>query len=455
MMSDQPVPRLPRRTGRRRTTGAQLQAVAGLSGRLDELDRGRVLAAFKAAAPAMGYTPCVVHMLDLLFRYSANQDWKAGQLRYVWPSNEVLVGSTGLTLSGVRKRLRRLIDLGLIRAHDIGTGRRWGHRDSQTGYILQASGFDLSPVGERMTEFIAVAEAVEARRREIRMRRRECSAWSRKTLSLTDHGIAAGLGDVDWSSLATEAERLAALVRTEGDPVELAAIEARLRRLHEEAERQLRVASPALEVVDSAPQDALPGTPITPTTQLSIAEAVTAAEGYPAHHDGGATTRSAMIEPIVARQRFGRSGDLLNGFPMSPALLLHLVPAYRDWVRSAAPAWDDIQKACEVVRAQLEIPPQVYGHARVVFGTTGALIAIGTIAVKHAAWRVHNPAGYLRRMIERHRSGELHLDRTLHGLAAAAARESRGQESLRGPTLRQKVTQTSALPPSQSELPMP
>lgn len=440
-MSDQPAPRLPRRTGRRRTTAAQLQAAAGLSGRLDEFDRGRVLAAFKAAAPAMGYAPCVVHMLDLLFRYSPNQDWKAGQFRYVWPSNEVLVDSTGLTLSGVRKRLRRLIDLGLIRAHDIGTGRRWGHRDPQTGCILQASGFDLSPVGERMAEFTAVAEAVKARRREVRIRRRECSAWSRRMLSLTDHGTAVGVGNVDWPSLASQAERLAALARTERDPVELVAIEARLRRLHDEAERQLRVASPAVEAVHSAPQDALEGTPITPTSQLSTAEAITVAGGRPARHAGAAGSSSGMIKPFAARPQSGRSNDVLHGFPMSPALLLHLVPAYREWVSSAAPAWDDIQQACNVVRGQLEISPQVYGHARVALGTTGALVAIGTIAVKHAAKRVHNPAGYLRRMIERHRAGGLHLDRTLHGLATAAIQESR-----RGARLVRQQPATASMP---------
>lgn len=440
---------VPRKTGRRRTTGAQLRATADLSGRLEELERGRVLAAFKAAAPALGYAPCVVHMLDLLFRYSRDEDWQAGQRRYVWPSNEVLMESTGLTLSGVRKRLRRLIDLGLIRAHDIGTGRRWGQRDSQTGCILQASGFDLSPVGERMAEFTALADAVKARRREVKIRRRECSAWSRRILSLTDHGIAVELVEVDWPSLASEAERLAALARTEDDPLELASIEVRLRRLHEEAERRFRVVSSSVEAVDSAPQDALQDTLITPTNQLSIAEAIAAGGSSPARDAGVGTTNSGMIKQPAAGERSGRSNDVLHGFPMSPALLLHLIPAYRDWVRSAAPAWDDIQQACDVVRSQLEISPQVYGHARVAFGTTGALVAIGTIAVKHAAQRVHNPAGYLRRMIERHRTGDLHLDRTLHGLAAAAAQESRGRGLSRGPAHRQKVTEPSALPLSQ------
>jgi replication initiation protein RepC len=68
-----------------------------------------------------------------------------------------------------------------------------------------------------------------------------------------------------------------------------------------------------------------------------------------------------------------------------------------------------------------------------VFGTNGAAVVIGTIAVKDAARCVRNPAGYLRRMVERHRAGDLHLDRTLHGLAAAAARGQRHGVGSPGP----------------------
>jgi replication initiation protein RepC len=104
-------------------------------------------------------------------------------------------------------------------------------------------------------------------------------------------------------------------------------------------------------------------------------------------------------------------------------VLLHLIPAYRDWVPSAPPSWNDIQLACKVVQSHLQIPPQIYGQACAAFGMNGAAVAIGTIAAKQAAGQVRNPAGYLRRMVERHRAGDLHLDRTLHGLAAAARQE--------------------------------
>jgi Replication protein C N-terminal domain len=43
---------------------------------------------------------------------------------------------------------------------DSPTGRRWGHRDAKTGKIVEAYGFDLSPIALRHAEFVAVAERV-------------------------------------------------------------------------------------------------------------------------------------------------------------------------------------------------------------------------------------------------------------------------------------------------------
>ena len=50
---------------------------------------GRVLAAFKAAAPALGYGPRVIHAIDWLFSFTQPQDWTAGQKPIVWPSGSV------------------------------------------------------------------------------------------------------------------------------------------------------------------------------------------------------------------------------------------------------------------------------------------------------------------------------------------------------------------------------
>lgn len=134
-------------------------------------------------------------------------------------------------------------------------------------------------------------------------------------------------------------------------------------------------------------------------------------------------------QPVVAATSAAKD-DLLRGFPMNPEVLLHLVPAYRDWVSSSRPDWSDVEKASQVVRQHLQISAHTYGQAQLVLGGRGAAIVVGTIATKHAAKMVHNPTGYLRKMVEQHLKGELRLDKTLHGLADMAGRP--GKATRRG-----------------------
>lgn len=421
---DSEVPSHPK-TGRRTTTKAELQATAGLSGVLEELDRGRVLSAFKAAVPAMGFPRWVPGTVDTFFRYSRKADWQAGWARVVWPSNEELCRHLDLSLSGLKKRIRKLIDLGLIRAIDVGTGKRWGRRCPRTQQILQACGFDLSPVGERMPEFLAASAEYEALLQEARALRAKCSAWSRRVLSMTDHGIEHELPGGDWLAWATEAQALAQPAKGVSDPRRLVPIEARLKALHYRVTDAIQAAVEPVERVIREPQGPHEGTLITTTTETVIAKAIAQEGSRPAQEGGGVGGEvGTPIQPVVAATSPAKD-DLLRGFPMNPEVLLHLVPAYRDWVSSSRPDWSEVEKASQMVRQHLRISAHTYGQARLVLGGRGAAIVVGTIATKHEAKMVHNPTGYLRKMVEQHLKGELRLDKTLHGLADMAGRPGR------------------------------
>ena len=422
MRTDLPEPQKPRPTGRRAVTKDELQATAGLSGILEELDRGRVLDAFKTAAPAMGLPGWVQGTVDTFFRYSRKADWQAGWARVVWPSNEQLCRHLGLTLSGLQKRIRKLIDLGLIRAIDVGTGKRWGRRCQRTKRILQACGFDLSPVGERMPEFVAASAEYEALLQEAKALRAQCSAWSRRVLSMTDHGIEHELQGGDWLAWAAEAKTLAEPAKGVSDPLRLVPIEARLKALHYRVADAIQATVEPVKCVDKEPQGARTGTLNTTTTENLIAKAI-AQEGLrPANEEGGAGGEVTTPTQPVALPNNEVKDDLLRGFPMSPEVLLHLIPVYRDWVSSSRPDWSDLEKASQVIRQHLRISAHTYGQARLVLGGRGAAIVVGTIATKHEAKMVHNPTGYLRKMVEQHLKGELRLDKTLHGLADMAGR---------------------------------
>ncbi len=117
---------------------------------------GRVLAVFKAAAPSLGYGGRVVHAVDWLFSFTQPQDWTAGQRPVVWPSAALQQQALGIGITQAKALNRHLVELGLVTMKDSPNGKRYGKRNSQ-GRIVEAYGFDLSPLAARLEEFQAIA----------------------------------------------------------------------------------------------------------------------------------------------------------------------------------------------------------------------------------------------------------------------------------------------------------
>jgi len=115
---------------------------------------GNIIATFKAAARYMKLRPNVVQAMDYFFALTQPQDWVADARPIVWPSAREQAEALTMSISGVKRLNRQLIDLGLVLAKDSPTGARWGRR-SHNGQIIEAYGFDLSPMGHRLSEFAA------------------------------------------------------------------------------------------------------------------------------------------------------------------------------------------------------------------------------------------------------------------------------------------------------------
>src|ERR1700727_3069121 len=107
---------------------------------------GQLLAAFKAAAPRLGLSLRLVHAVDWLFRFTQPQDWGRGGRAIVWPSASMQQEALGLSATRVKAINRALIEAGLITMKDSPNGKRYGRRDPR-GNIVEAYGFDLSPIG--------------------------------------------------------------------------------------------------------------------------------------------------------------------------------------------------------------------------------------------------------------------------------------------------------------------
>jgi replication initiation protein RepC len=145
-------------TGFRRLTPGLLKAdrtAESFAGLPDGVTvHGQLLAAFKAAAPRLGLSPRLVHAIDWLFRFTMPQDWGRGGRPIVWPSASLQQDAFGLSATRVN-------------------GKRYGRRDPKTRLIIEAYGFDLSPIAERHAEFVRLAQEAKRERAEMgRLRRR-------------------------------------------------------------------------------------------------------------------------------------------------------------------------------------------------------------------------------------------------------------------------------------------
>ena len=117
---------------------------------------GGVLAAFKAAAPFLGFSRTVVHAIDWLFAFTQAQDWAPDSEPVVWPSAGLQQHALGLGPTQTKTLNRHMAELGLLTMKDSPNGKRYGRRDPR-GRIIEAYGFNLAPLAIRQAEFEAVA----------------------------------------------------------------------------------------------------------------------------------------------------------------------------------------------------------------------------------------------------------------------------------------------------------
>jgi len=405
---------------------------------------GQVLAAFKAAAPYLGFGPRVVHAIDWLFKFTQAQDWEAGSRPVVWPSAAMQREALDLGPSQVKALNRHLIELGLVVMKDSPNGKRYGKRDGK-GRILEAYGFDLSPLAARQAEFQAAAEQGRAEREEMRRLRRRATIARNGLLQILDTAAGCGLLDASWRRLEEEGRGLARSLRQVERLEEMALGVASLERRQREARARLESQLPKAEVhlsegvdfdpkgPENRPHQYIYKTPLNPEQDTVVAseESKSSADGpvletrptmpqdRPDGMRGGSSTRT------------GRPARTDNGTVMRLTTdeLVKLAPRLRDYLRTATPAWPDIVEAADWLRHDLGVSKPLWGEACLAMGREHAAIALAIVSAKPAAHFTASPGGYFHGMVVKAKAGELNLSRTVWGLRSGL--KSEGQVARR------------------------
>jgi replication initiation protein RepC len=368
------------------------------------------LAALKRAASYMDVPLRVVSLVDLLFAWTKPQDWQAGRLPVVWPSNELLGQKLGVTVRQVQKLLKQAQTLGLVSFADSPNGHRGGRR-SADGVIAWGYGIVLAPIGTRFTEFVASAERGAAEDAALTILRKRLAAARRKIRELAQTAF-----DADLRHLKAEDELALALMATDQmrrvrDNGLLTAcveqIEARAARLAEAVSSSIVSELSPTDQNKSSRWDDSDDTHSTTTNDLQSAKADTS---------NSLAKRSRKSEVVLPGRPTTRVDDDLEKHGVGPAFIVEIAPDLCGDLLYRGGSWGEIVATAERLAGQSGISKHVFKEACRVMGQRGAAASVIATIQKYRRGEVDRPGAYLRGMSSKAGRGELNLGRTLHGL---------------------------------------
>jgi replication initiation protein RepC len=378
---------------------------------------GQLLAAFKGAAPRLGLSPRLVHAIDWLFRFTQPQDWGRGGRPIVWPSASVQQEALGLSESRVKMINRELIEVGLITMKDSPNGKRYGKRDAK-GQIVEAYGFDLSPIAARHAEFLRLAAEARAERIEMGRLRRRATIARNGITQILETVAEYGFQGEEWLTLTQEARGLTVALRKIERPEEMAlgveSLERRQRSARERLELLLsRVESDTRESVDSDPLG-----PENRPHQYTYKPDLNPEQDTVIARKESSSASGEAVEPnsTPVRKEPPEKGRVLK---LAPDELVKLAPRLKSYLRGPDPTWPEVVDAAAFLRSDLDVSKSLWGEACLAMGREKAAIAIAIVSTKDPAHFRTTPGGYFHGMVTKARAGHLNLDRTLWGMRRA------------------------------------
>ena len=411
---------------------------------------GEVLSIVKKAGAYVGMNAQHEILLDKLFMGSQPQDWSGASAvgPVVFFSNETLADMTNRSLPSTKRLLSELIELGLISPRDSANGRRWGRRD-EDGHLTEAYGFSLAPCAVRYDE---LAEAAGRRIADRKERGRLKATITREKKRIA---AAAAKAEAGWELFRFWLDEVASIVaqRARANLKRLRDLAARMTALRVEAEAAAELSlGPDMRAgwtstADQEQTDVEREGEASPTSQadrtesgsygsslrpegLEIDTRITATRQTPSLRDscgsqaeeGWSRLRSPRFGPspaLVAEEDLEKHG-------VEPSMVLSLVTAPRLGDIGREPDWSMVAAEAEQLAEDRRFDRRLVSQLTEVVGRRAASVAIITTARKADRWQVRNEGGYLRRMLEIARTGELKLGRTVWGLVRAAETEDDG-----------------------------
>ena len=122
----------------------------------------------------------------------------------MWPSALLEQEALGVSETQAKRLNRCLIEAGLVTMRDSPNGKRYGRRDPK-GRIVEAYGFDLSPLAARYEEFVRLAEEGRAEREAMGRLRRRATIARKGIVQILQTARVYELSGGEWAALERDA----------------------------------------------------------------------------------------------------------------------------------------------------------------------------------------------------------------------------------------------------------
>jgi replication initiation protein RepC len=343
------------------------------------------LSAFQAAIPYLKLPSKAGDLVAWLVKKTMGHDWEEGSRPIAWPSAREEREYLQLSAARVKALNRVLFDAGIFVLRDDPQGRRWGRRGPDNR-IIEAYGFDLSPLAQRFDEFIRLAEAGRQERAAAKALRKR-KAVARRAIRQAGETLA-DLGQMPegWDALALETVRLSELA---GDSSrELAPIVDRLEACRAQAEAWIKQAAGRSE---SSPQG-LENEPHSTNTKLisNLKNTVTAPQDGRALPD---ISHSLSSRPLLESATSITAPQLLE---LAPRLRAYLQPGIDH-------TWRTLIPAAAWLAGELKISRTAWEEACRCVGQERATVMVALVSAKEECHFTKSPAAYFGGMLRKAR----------------------------------------------------
>jgi replication initiation protein RepC len=369
----------------------------------------RLLAAFQEAEPYLGLPPQAFKLVAWLVKMTMPCDWEEGSRPICWPSADRQEEFLGLSAARVKVLNRALYEAGIVILRDSPTGKRYGRRGPD-GRILEAYGFDLSPLAVRYEEFIRLAAEARVERERVSGLKKQATMARRAIRQAGETFAAMGRRPAGWTELETETASLVAEIRTVRAVTDLWLIVKGLENRKAQAEKWLRDVSKPMDISPLG----LVCEPHTISTNESLESKDTV---MPSEKSNSA---AAELKNAANGNTASEHKSELDMRPferverLHPSELVQLAPRLAAHIGQDFPTWTDIVDAAGGgLSYELGISQNLWGKACLVLGRQLAAVALAVVSTKPKDHFTRGAGGYFAAMVKRATAGDLNLDRSL------------------------------------------